>query len=83
MADFPAAISLPESAQALTGIAFGAAGSSENNFSSSVEIAGKRFQQGSLDSHSPLEFSDKWAKARKTVSKNRVFAIIWLIFCDS
>ena len=44
-ANFPAAVSLPESAQTLAGIAFRAAGKSENHFPAASKFAGKPFQQ--------------------------------------
>ena len=45
-ANFPAAVSLPESAQTLAGIAFRAAGKSGKNFPAASKFAGKPFQQG-------------------------------------
>ena len=57
-ANFPAAVSLPESAQTLAGIAFRAAGKSGNNFPAASKFAGKPFQQGISDRNSLLEFSD-------------------------
>ena len=55
---FQQPFSLPESAQTLAGIAFRAAGKSVRNFPAASKFARKLFQQGILDSHSLLEFSD-------------------------
>ena len=57
-ANFPAAVFLAGSAQTLAGIAFRAAGKSENHFPAASKFAGKPFQQGISDSHSLLEFSE-------------------------
>ena len=57
-ANFPAAVSLPESVQTLAGIALHAAGKSGNHFPAASKFAGKPSQQGISDSHSLLEFSD-------------------------
>ena len=56
---FQQPFSLLESAQALAGIAFHAAGKSENRFPAASKFAGKPFQQGISDSHGLLKFSDK------------------------
>ena len=53
---FQQPFSLPENAQTLAGIAFGAAGKSVKNFPAASKFAGKLFQQGISDSHSLLEF---------------------------
>ena len=58
-ANFPAAVSLPESAQTLAAIALRAAGKSETHFPAASKFAGKPFQQGISDSHSLLEFSER------------------------
>ena len=55
---FQQPFSLPENAQTLAGIAFRAAGKSVTNFPAASKFAGKIVQQGSLGSHSLLEFSD-------------------------
>ena len=55
---FQQPFSLPESAQTLVRIVFRAAGESGNNFPAASRFAGKPFQQGILDSHSLLEFSE-------------------------
>ena len=55
---FQQPFSLPESAQTLAGIAFRAAGRSENHFPAASKFAGNPFQQGISDSHSLLEFSE-------------------------
>ena len=55
---FQQPFSLPESAQTLAGIAFRAAGKSENRFPAASKFAGKLFQQDISDSYSLLEFSD-------------------------
>ena len=57
-ADFPAAIFLAGKCPTLAGIALRAAGTSVKNFPASSKIAGKLLQQGILDGHSLLEFSD-------------------------
>ena len=73
-ADFPAAISLPENAQTLAGIAFRAAGKSVKNFPAASKFAGKLFQQGISDSHCLPEFSDIGV-AQTVFLVNRVFRI--------
>ena len=55
---FQQPLSLPENAQTLAGIAFGAARKSVKNFRAASKFAGIFFQQGLSDSHS-LEFSEK------------------------
>ena len=55
---FQQTFSLPENAQTLAGIAFGAARKSVKNFPAALTFAGKLFQQGISDSHSLLEFSE-------------------------
>ena len=55
---FQQPFSLPESAQTLAGIAVRAAGKSVRNFPAASKFARKLFQQGILDSHSLLEFSE-------------------------
>ena len=57
---FQQPFSLPESAQTLAGIAFRAAGQSGKHFPEASKFAGTLFQQGILDSHRLLEFSDEW-----------------------
>ena len=54
---FQQPFSLPENAQTLAGIAFGAAGKSVNIFPAASKFARKCFQQGISDSHGLLEFS--------------------------
>ena len=66
---FQQPFSLPESAQTLAGIAFRAAGKSENNLPAASKFAGKPFQQGISDSHSLLEFSEIcWGTASLIIS---------------
>ena len=64
--------SLLESAQTLAGIAFGAAGKLAKNFPAASKFAGKLFQQGSLDSHSILEFSETWTSKTKAETHFRL-----------
>ena len=70
---FQQPFSLPESAQTLAGIAFRAAGKSENNFPAASKFAGEPFQQGISDSHSLLEFSEK-PLSKQARNKNTVEA---------
>ena len=49
---------MPEYAQTLAGVAFGAAGKSVKNFPAASKFARKFYQQGISDSHSLLEFSE-------------------------
>ena len=51
---FQQAFSLPESAQTLAGTAFRAAGILGENSPAASKFAGKPFQQGISDSHSPV-----------------------------
>ena len=55
-ANFPAAVSLPESAQTLAGLALRIAGRSGNHFPAASKFGGKPFQQGISDTHSLLDF---------------------------
>ena len=66
---FQQPFSLPENAQTLAVIAFHAAGKSVNNFPAASKFARKLFQQGILDSHSLLEFSDSQRKIRNLKRK--------------
>ena len=58
---FQQPFSLPENAQTLAGIAFRAAGKSENHFPAASKFAGL-FQQRISDSHSLLEFAGCWRR---------------------
>ena len=55
---FQQPLCLPEIAQILAGIACRAARELGKNIPPASKFAGKRFQQGTSDSHSLLEFSD-------------------------
>ena len=78
---FQQPLSLPESAQTLAGIASRAARRSGKNFPAASRFAGKRFQQGILDSHSPLESSEcpGWTQtSNENSDQQRIFAQISL-----